>query len=753
MRRSRTGAAVALLLLSQVWTPAASGEGGPELGNELVALSLAALQEGLEAGEIDPELPLPLTRILGAFLSQDGRDIVLLGRREERAEGVVSIVPDDIALAMRSIWLSDQVPGMSIDPMGNARPGEGPGPFQRVVYFGPLENTRAGLYAFRCDYWLKRLAAGAIPAPVPDFDRYVDLIVNGPEFSSGQGNRFWLHPETPEIELTPAGDLMVFADTGVELLTERDRSQFAGVPTHYLYLGRDAVAQAFAREVTRRFDELASTYPDLVRLRNFFALAQVFGWIERAGLSVGRTRLESWEYLLHRYVPVPVHSPTRVPTVTTVFTRGPETYSLAGGVSVEIRLPTDPAIDATGRLTRLATRLAQEGPRSGAAFWNVELSPSEDYPFRRLRQDIAAGRSVGWLRRHAGELGDLLGIEPMRGGGLAVLRRLPDGLQLAAVDPEGVETLATGEDAGERFDETAREVCRSASGPDLSFVHIRKRKDSFVFQVGGVRERFSSEEISAFLEHRGAGSRLERLFLEAGTDFGIYRDGLAANRQDDIPGGTPPLDDPVRWVVALQRHFAGRLRFHVTDDPAQARRNLPRAISPVDLSDLVVVVRKGAAGDPPVSDGVLRSLELQGVRVVRSLDAVADASHVLFVSGGSRDEVLDDLESLGRLGRLQGKLVILYAPHGSVRLDQAQDLIERYGMVGMVHHLREVEPALLEDALREVHGVTRDATTEDERPGGDRVLGDALERAAREMGTEDLWSRELSKLQEAVLQI
>jgi hypothetical protein len=744
--------AVALLLLAQAWMPLAGTEGGPELGDDLVALSLATLQDGLEAGEIDPELPLPLTRIVGVFLDRGGTDIVLLGRREQQAAGVVPILPDDIALAMRSIWLSDQVPGMSIDPMVEDDAGDAPGPFQRVVYFGRLENTRAGLYAFRCDYWLKRLAAGAIPAPVPKLDRYVDLV-GGPGSRSSRGNRFWFHPKTPEIQLTPKGDLMVFEDAGVELLTERDRSQFAGVRTHYLYMGRDPVAQHFAQTFTRRFDELASTYPDLVRLRNFFALAQVFGWIEQAGWAVGRARLESWEYLLHQYVPVPVHCPTRVPTVTTVFTRGPEEYRLAGGVSVEIRLPADPAIDTTGKLVGLASRLVQRDPRRGALSWSVDLPFPEAQAFQRLRQELAAGRSVGWLRRHAGRLGDVLGIEPMKGGGLAVLRRAPQGLQLAAVDREGVTALATGEDAGERFDEIAREICRSASDQDLTFIHVRKRGESFVFQVGAAQERFTPEEISALLEGQGAGSRLERLFLEAGTDFGIYRDGLAVARQGDAPGSAPPLDDPVRWAVALKRHFAGRLRFPVTDDPTRARRNLPKVTSPIAASDLVVVVRAGAGGDPPVSKGVLRSLELRGIRVVRSLEELADASHVLFVSGGTHDEVLDDLKALGRQGRLQGKLVILYAPHGAVGLDHAQDLIERYGMVGMVHHLREVEPALLEDALRRVDGVLGDAATEDARAGGDRLLGDALGRAAREMGTEALWAREVSKLQETILQI
>lgn len=744
-------ATAAIVLLAAMWTtPLGAGE-GPVLAEDLVALSLAALQEGLEAGKINPELPLPLTSILGVFLEEDGRDIVLLGRRERPAPGVVPILPDDVVVAMQATWLSDQVPGMSIDPPDDSTAGAPPA-FQKVVYFGRLEDTRAGLFAFRCDYWMKRLAAGAIPAPVPGFARYSDLLMDA-RADASLGNRFWFHPKLPTIWLSPEGDLMLLEDAGVELLTERGYSRFARERTHHLYLGRDPVAQHFAEAFTSRYEELAASFPDLTRLRNFFALAQVFGWVERTGLPMGRVRLNKWEYLLHRYTPVPTHCPRRAPTVNTWLVRGSQVRGLSGGVSVAVRLPQSPSVDATGTLARLGSELARGQPRHDAPAWAVELPPRESQALRRLRHELAAGRSLGWLRRHAGELEGVLGIEPLAGGRVAVLHRSQEGLELTAVAREEVTTLAVGTAAAAGFDEIARATCRSASDEHVSFIHVRRTGGALIFQVGEEQARISVPEVSAFLEGRGAGSPLERILLASAKELGLYRDGIAVARPPSLQGKSPPLDDPQLWTVALQRHFGGLLRFHITDNPERARRNIRNASTVVAPSEVVVLLRPNAGGDYPVSEDIVRSLRRAGMRVARSPAEVRAARRLLFVSRGTQETLLSDLESLGRRGALQGALLILYAPHAAISLNHTQDLMERFGLLGVAHYLRDIEPALLEGALREIDGVLRDAAIQGARTTGDRLLGEAARRAARDVGTGSVWSRELSKIQEVILQV
>jgi len=757
--RLEAGAAVFALLLAVLpGAPMSAAGQTPELGERLVAVSLGRLQEGLESGEIRPETPLPLTRFVGVFLDEDAPDIVLLGREEPPASGVVPILVDDVVVAMQAIWLSDEVPGMTIDPVieGTDR---SVGPFQRVVYFGKLQDTRAGLYAFRCDYWMKRLGSGAIPSPIPNLQRYVDLLAEA-GIRRKSGSRFWFQPAVPELRVSPAGNLMVLDGAGVELLTERDRSQFKKERTRHLYVGRDPVARRFALSVTRRYDELAAVNPDLTRLRSFFSLAQLFRWVERAGLVLGLARFERWEYLLHEYVPIPTHCPTRAPTVTGVVVRGRMMIELTGGVSLETRLPVEPPVDATGRLARLASRLVRQRPGGSAPFWTVELSGTGSPALESLRHELAVGRSLGWLRRRAGALDGVLGIEPLEAGRLAVLHRSGEELHLVAVDRDGVTSLASGAEAGARFDELARATCRSASNGDVAFVHIRKVGDGFVFQVGSRRERLTSAEISDLVNGRGSGSRLERLFLGKEATFGIYRDGRAVARGGrdgravarggSLAGNPPPLDDPALWVGVLQRHFAGRLRFHLTDDPTRALRHLPKAFGPVAASEVQILIRDGGGGELPVTEQVLRSLDLEAIPVRRSLEDVTASSHLLFFSGGTRSEVLDDLEALGRRGRLRGTLVTLYAPRGTVGLNQAQDLIERYGMVGMVHHLQEIEPAILDEALEEVGRAVHEAQKQEARIAPNELLREAIGRTARELGAGSAFSNEL---QGSILQI
>lgn len=316
-----------------------------------IALSVHQLQKSLRNdSDIKPETSLPITRIRGITYDDTG-DIILLGV-EEDGDGVEKICPDDIALAMRCMWRSNESPGMSIDPRPDDNNAFKIGPMQDVVYFGGIKDTRVGVYAFNCDYWLKRLGAGKISVSLKGFKRYCDLALEAPEFKPAS-NRFWFYPKKNEFVVSPQRDIMLLNNSGVDILTEEQHYLFNKYRYHDVYRNIDPIAKDFADQLTNRYNELCVEYPDLARLRNFFALCEIFKWVEASGVKSGIIKLEKWKYLLHDYQPVPHHTTPIVKTVETSFVKGNFLMMIIGGVSCEIRIPEKPTIDKSGLLISL----------------------------------------------------------------------------------------------------------------------------------------------------------------------------------------------------------------------------------------------------------------------------------------------------------------------------------------------------------------------------------------------------------------
>ncbi len=338
----------------------------PPTAKRRIALSLSRLQEALRKSEIKPETPLPITSIKG-IIFEDSEDVILLGI-EESGDGVVNIVPDDIVLAMRSMMISDQPPGMSIDPK-LAQDGSGMEPEQDVVYFGGLVNTRAGLFAFNCDYWMKQLAAGDIGIPVKNFSRYYDLLKHDSiSLNNSKGNRFWFYPKESQFTISPDYSIMTLHENnGIEVLTEEQRDLFENKSFKSLYSSNkiDPLAKDFTNQLTSRYVELSSVYPDLAKLKNFFSLCEIFKWAEKRGIQ-----LESWKYLLYEYNHVQVHTPSKVNTVEVLLRSfGTSAIFLKGGVQAEFRLPSKPIIDNFDQLETIKQAVYTSKPISKNTFW------------------------------------------------------------------------------------------------------------------------------------------------------------------------------------------------------------------------------------------------------------------------------------------------------------------------------------------------------------------------------------------------
>ena len=347
-----------------------------------IALSLDRLQKALRHSELSPETPLPITKIKGVIF--DESDIILLG--VEESNKMVYLVPDDIILAMRSMLIYDEPPGISIDPQKQQEKEDikrretssiknsDMGPFQNVEYFGLIENTRAGLFAFNCDYWMKQLAAGKITKPFKNFLRYADLIVTQSNYPSGTvkkgSNRFWFYPKASQFVISSDYKIMLLHETGVEVLTEKQHDLFEKKLFRELYSSSkiDPLAKKFTDKFTELYDQLSNVYNDLARLRNFFALCEVFKWAEKRGIL-----LYTWDYLLYKYKPVHIQTPYTADTVRTSFYFDGMSLSLSGGVQGEIRLPASP-IEGRKELLKILERAVFSGKSdTDSVFWEYFL--------------------------------------------------------------------------------------------------------------------------------------------------------------------------------------------------------------------------------------------------------------------------------------------------------------------------------------------------------------------------------------------
>ncbi len=311
-----------------------------------VALSLHVLQIKLAAGDLDPQLPVPITRVHGLTRGLDG-EIILRGVEEEADGGVFPICPDDIVLAMRTMLLSDQPPGVSIDPV-LASDGHNIEPQQRVIYFGNIAGTRAGALTFECDYWMKKAALGHVVVPVGGFHPYIDyvcatLLREASPVRQSIGARFWFYPKEYVFRVSKDHRAMELDGGGVELLTEKShlarrggRATFAG--------DADPPAHAFAHNMTQSYDHIGRAYKPLLQMKNFIDLCATFKWLDRQ-----RPALEAWRHLLFDYQTVAAYTPDVASTLSAPIRGAPGVF-LVGGVSIEIRSAHPYVVDVSARL-------------------------------------------------------------------------------------------------------------------------------------------------------------------------------------------------------------------------------------------------------------------------------------------------------------------------------------------------------------------------------------------------------------------
>jgi hypothetical protein len=278
-----------------------------------------ALQATLKAGKpVSEELAFlgGLQQIRYVFVYPEQKDIVLVGPAEgwkmDTRGNVVGVTTgrsimflDDLIVALRTAEGSAREGiSCSIDPTQ-----EGVQQLRshvaRLHEIGDREQTAAGIaqalgrqqitvtgvpagshlavVLVAADYRMKRLAMKFDPTPVPGLPSFLDMLNGSGHGMSNIMQRWWLEPKYDSIVKDAAGLSWEFGGAGVKCMTEQDALAVGGGREHQ---GKsNPVAQRWANNMTRHYEELAAAEPIFGQLRNCMELAVVAALIEHEQLA------------------------------------------------------------------------------------------------------------------------------------------------------------------------------------------------------------------------------------------------------------------------------------------------------------------------------------------------------------------------------------------------------------------------------------------------------------------------------------
>ncbi len=232
-------------------------------------------------------------QVEGGRLDGDG-GLVLLGSRPAVPPTLLGepVSLADLAVAWRAVAHGEgATPSMSLD--------RGRHPWESMVDFGGrLGDTRLGWVSLLCDVRFKTFSLGIdvlagkdvrgkIRESVPGFATHLERFARDPASRQvmGQQTRLWFYPDTVDLVLSPARDLLAIRRARMLASSEGLRGTEAGAGTRELPpWTRETIAA-----INERYDELAGLFPELRELDQVARLLSLATWLRRArdaGLAI-----------------------------------------------------------------------------------------------------------------------------------------------------------------------------------------------------------------------------------------------------------------------------------------------------------------------------------------------------------------------------------------------------------------------------------------------------------------------------------
>ena len=238
----------------------------------------------------------------GFVIDPDNRDVILIGRRTPKRP---TLHMDDLVVNMRNVWNREPDPYCSLDPRHEDvrklnqlasqagivtsvdqmyrffnRLKEAWGP-QSVVVGGVPRNSRNENVMIDADYHMKKVSQGLVQLPgirscldivLDEAKRQVAYTGQIPPLGMSM-SRFWFHVGNGEPIYQESEQIVCLDRCSVVVLTEKQLSTVDG--TLYDAVEDDPHANAFAQELSERFQKAATLVPEYAELENLFRLSAV----------------------------------------------------------------------------------------------------------------------------------------------------------------------------------------------------------------------------------------------------------------------------------------------------------------------------------------------------------------------------------------------------------------------------------------------------------------------------------------------
>lgn len=306
-----------------------------------------------------------LQRIRYVFVDPEHQDIILAGPAEgwkldERGNvvGVSSGMPtlwlDDLLVALRTAEVAAQGGiSCSIDPTPEglqrlqqyfAGPGRRIGPNtivdveqslgpQQITVTGVPANSHFANVLVAADYRMKRLAMGLEEAPIRGMPSFLSMIRSSRALGKNALPRWWLATDYESLLRDEEGLAWELRGSGVKAMSEEDMLQSNGQIERSV--GTNPLAQQWADNMTKKYDELAVAEPIFGQLRAVMDMAIVSALIVKENLPAKSgyslpLLLDPTELQVAR-----MHAPRQVDSQASVIKRrGDYIVSASGGVSI-----------------------------------------------------------------------------------------------------------------------------------------------------------------------------------------------------------------------------------------------------------------------------------------------------------------------------------------------------------------------------------------------------------------------------------
>ena len=291
----------------------------PALCAQYTAYSLKVARARIEqAGDEwrDKELEVlrlaGMNRVAGFVYDTESKDLILVGQREG---GRAPVSLDDLVVALRARLRYNQWPLVSIDPTPETERTQ----TQHVRFEGGIQETAFGRAMYDADYRLKqmcmRLEEPGIEGLKTYWDRGVEEVKTGADPGEREINsRFWFYPTNPHVVVRQG--VCVVRGVTVGVFTEVLAAKIDGKPVEDVKGFKLEKADAFASDVSARFEDLCRVQPSFNRLRGLQELVAVSKavaeleerpelswWLEKYPLSRATTPKEA-EVLRRRFIGV-----------------------------------------------------------------------------------------------------------------------------------------------------------------------------------------------------------------------------------------------------------------------------------------------------------------------------------------------------------------------------------------------------------------------------------------------------------------